>query len=109
MSAPPKVQPRGLADYLEVLTRAAFQSGPSWRVIDANWDGFREELAADRPIVRNRRKIEATADNARAMLELDAKHGGFQRYLRSHSDLLYVVGEPVPPHEEWAAARRRAK
>jgi 3-methyladenine DNA glycosylase Tag len=148
--APPQIRPRGLADYLEVLTRAVFQSGLNWRVIDAKWDGFREafhgfdpawvanltpeqvdELATDRRIVRNRRKIEATVDNAQAMLELDARHGGFQRYLRSHpgfdetvADLrrrfaflgdtgayyfLYVVGEPVPPHEEWAAGRRRAR
>jgi 3-methyladenine DNA glycosylase Tag len=150
MPAPPKVRPRGLADYLEVLTRAVFQSGLSWRVIDAKWDGFREafhgfdparvadltpnqvdELAADRRIVRNRRKIQATVDNAQAMLELDARHRGFGRYLRSHggfdetvADLrrqfaflgetgayyfLYVVGEPVPPYEEWAAGLRRAR
>ena len=148
MPAPPKVRPRGLADYLEVLTRAVFQSGLNWRVIDAKWEGFREafrrfdpawvaaltpdqvdELAADKRIVRNRRKIEATVNNAQAMLELDAQHGGFGRYLRSHggfeetaADLrrqfaflgetgayyfLYVVGEPVPPHEGWAAGRRR--
>ncbi|HKF80593.1 MAG TPA: DNA-3-methyladenine glycosylase I [Thermoleophilaceae bacterium] len=149
MPAPRKIRPRGLADYLEVLTRAVFQAGLNWRVIDAKWDGFRqafhgfdparvaaltpgeiEELAADPRIVRNRRKIEATVDNAQAMLELDAEHGGFRRYLRSHgsfdeavADLrrqfafvgetgayyfLHVVGEPVPPHEEWVARRGRA-
>jgi DNA-3-methyladenine glycosylase I len=148
MEAPGKIRPRRLADYLEVLTRAVFQAGLNWRVIDAKWDGFREafhgfdptrvanltpdevdELAADPRIVRNRRKIEATVDNAQAMLELDARHGGFRRYLRSQggfdetvTDLrrqftfvgetgayyfLYVVGEPVPPHEEWAAGRGR--
>ena len=76
-------------------------------------------------------KIEATIDNAQALLELDAEYGGFDRYLRSHggfdqtvADLkrqfrfigdsgayhfLYVVGEQVPPYEEWRAAVKKAK
>jgi Methyladenine glycosylase len=145
MEAPKRIRPTELADYLEVMTRAVFQSGISWRVIEAKWDGFREafdgfdphsvagldlpdvdRLAADTRIVRNRRKIEATIHNARTMLDLDREHGGFRRYLRSHpgfdhtvADLrkrfkflgdvgayyfLYVVGENVPPHDEWMAA-----
>jgi hypothetical protein len=85
-----------------------------------------ERLAADTRIVRNRRKIEATVHNAQVMLELDREYGGFGRYLRSQPNyealvadmrgafkflgdtgayfFLYVVGEPVPPHEEWMAA-----
>ena len=146
MKAPERIQPRGLADYLDVMTRAVFQSGMSWRVVEAKWDGFREafhdfdpewvanlgeedveRLASDRAIVRNRRKIEATIENAATMLELESEHGGFKEYLRSHggfeetsADLvrrfkflgdtgayyfLYVVGEKVPPHEEWRASR----
>jgi DNA-3-methyladenine glycosylase I len=142
MEPPKKIRPKGLADYLEVLTKAVFQSGISWRVIEAKWDGFREafarfdpetvagftpkdvdKLAADTRIVRNRRKIEATVDNAETLLELDREHKGFRRYLRSRGDFeataadlvrrfkflgdtgayffLYVMGEQVPPHEEW--------
>ena len=84
-----------------------------------------ERLLADPRMVRSRAKIEATIDNAQAMLELDAEHGSFRRYLQSHesfeetvADLkrqfrfigergayhfLYIVAEPVPPHEEWFA------
>lgn len=143
--APKRIKPGSLADYLEVMTRSVFQSGISWRVIDAKWDGFREafrgfdpkwvasldppdvdRLAKDTRIVRNRRKIEATVHNARTMIDLDRKHGGFKKYLRSHggfeetvADLrkrfrflgdlggyyfLYVVGEKVPAHEDWMAA-----
>jgi hypothetical protein len=146
MQAPRKIVPKTLADYFEVLTRAVFQAGIRWNVVDAKWDGFRvafhdfdparvaafgpdevDALSQDTRIVRNRRKIEATVDNATTMLELDAEHGGFGRYLRSHggfeetvADLrrqfrflgdtgayyfLHVVGEEVPPHEEWAASR----
>jgi 3-methyladenine DNA glycosylase Tag len=142
MEAPRQIRPRGTADYLEVMTKAVFQSGISWKVIEAKWEGFRQafhgfdpewvaslgppevdELAEDSRIVRNRRKIEATVHNAETMVELTRKHGTFQKYLRSHggfeetvADLkrqfkfmgdlgaysfLYVVGEEVPPHEEW--------
>ncbi len=145
--APEQIEPASLADYLEVLTRAVFQSGLSWRVVEAKWDGFREafegfdprrvadftpddvdRLAADTRIVRNRRKIEATVDNAVEMVALDNEHGGFRNYLRSHggfedtvADLrrhfrflgetgayyfLYVVREEVPSHEDWLAAHR---
>jgi DNA-3-methyladenine glycosylase I len=145
--APAKIEPQTLADYFEVLTKAVFQSGMSWRVIESKWDGFREafagfdprkvaafspadadRLAEDTRIVRNRRKIEATIDNAVEMVALEKEHGGFRDYLRSHggfeatvADLrgrfrflgdtgayyfLYVVGEQVPSHEEWMASRR---
>jgi DNA-3-methyladenine glycosylase I len=143
---PPKQKPKNLAGYLEALSRPVFQAGISWRVIDAKWDGIREgfrqfdpptvaafgaddveRLLADPAVVRSRPKIEATIDNAQTMIELDAEHRGFRRYLRSHEDFdatvrdlkrnfryigdngayhfLYVVGEPVPAHEDWFADR----
>jgi 3-methyladenine DNA glycosylase Tag len=143
---PKKIKPTKTADYLEVLTKAVFQSGISWRVIDAKWDGFREafdnfdpkkiarlsdtdvdRLATDTRIVRNRKKIEATVDNAVEMLALEKEFGSIRNYLRSHDDydatvadlrrrfrfvgdtgayyFLHVVGEKVPPHEEWMARR----
>jgi 3-methyladenine DNA glycosylase Tag len=145
-TAPAKIEPRTLADYLEVLTKAVFQSGISWRVIESKWDGFREafegfdpkriarftpadvdRLAEDTRIVRNRRKIEATIDNAVELLALEKEHGSFRNYLRSHASFeetvadlkgrlrflgdtgayyfLYVVGEKVPSHEDWMASR----
>lgn len=145
MQPPEQITPRGLADYLGVLTRAVFQAGMSWRVIEAKWDGFRrafagfdpervaafteddvERLSEDTAIVRNRHKIEATVGNARELVALDHEHAGFGRYLATRGDFdavvtdlrrrfkylgetgayyfLYVVGEPVAPHEEWMAA-----
>jgi 3-methyladenine DNA glycosylase Tag len=144
--APKKIRPTKTADYLEVLTKAVFQSGISWRVIEAKWPGFREafddfdpakiaglserdvdRLATDTRVVRNRRKIEATVDNATEMLALEKEFGSIRKYLRSQGDFeatvadlrrrfrfigdtsayyfLHVVGEPVPPHEEWMARR----
>jgi hypothetical protein len=143
---PKKIRPRSLADYLGALTKPVFQGGMSWRVVETKWDGIREALhdfdpewvaaltprqinhiATDTRVIRNRRKIEGTVDNARTMLELDAKHGSFRRYLRSFRDFeavaadlrrqfrflgdfgayqfLWVVGERVPSYEDWTASR----
>jgi 3-methyladenine DNA glycosylase Tag len=112
MEAPKRVRPRGLADYLEVMTKSVFQSGISWRVIEAKWEGFRaafrgfnpewvagldppdvDHLAQDTRIVRNRRKIEATMHNARTILDLDRQHEGFREYLRSHADFDTTVAD----------------
>jgi 3-methyladenine DNA glycosylase Tag len=144
--APDKIKPKALGDYLEVMTKAVFQSGMSWQVVEAKWDGFRkafegfdaekvaamspadvDRLAQDTRIIRNRRKIQATVDNALELVELDREHKGFRNYLRSHgsfektvADLkrhfrflgdfgsyyfLHVIGEKVPPHDEWMASR----
>jgi len=153
MQAPQQITPTGLADYFDVLTKAVFQSGLSWQVVEAKWPGFSEafagfdpqkvaafgdddmeRLADDTRIVRKRKKIEATVANAQRMVELDGEDGGFTGWLRSRGDFgetvtalrsefrfmgdmgcyffLYVVGEPVPTHEEWTkmhppAPRRR--
>ncbi len=150
MEAPKRVKPKRLNDYLEVMTKAVFQAGIRWRVIEVKWPGFKgaffdfdperiarlsprevDALAADTRIVRNRRKIEATVENAATMLELNAEHGSFRKYLRSHGDfastvsdlkkrfrfvgdtgayyVLYVVGEEVPPHEEVMAGMPPAR
>jgi 3-methyladenine DNA glycosylase Tag len=144
MEGPPQITPTGLADYLDVMSKAVFQSGMSWRVVEAKWAGTREafhgfdperlidltpdevdQLAQDTRLIRNRRKIEATIQNAQTLLDLDKQHHGFKQYLQSFGNydalsadlvkrfkflgktgayfFLYVVGEPVPPHEEVMA------
>ena len=149
-NGPKRAHPRELAGYLEAIMRAVFQGGISWRLVEAKWEGIRkafagfdpqavagfdatdiEALMADPRVIRNRAKLEGTVDNAQTLLELDAEHGGFRRYLRSHggfdatvADLkrqfrflgdtgayffLYVVGEQVPPHEEWSASHPRPR
>ena len=103
---PPKqIRPRGPADYLEVISRIAFEAGLSWRVVDAKWDHIRrafhafepervarmtpravDKLLADDRVIRSRSKIEATIANAETLLDLAEEHRGFKRYLRSHAD-----------------------
>lgn len=145
--APPQITPQCLGDYLDVMSKAVFQSGISWRVVESKWPTTREAfhdfdaeavaalgpddidaLATDTRVIRNRRKLEAIVTNAQRLIELDAEHGGFTNYLRSQPDFLslvkdlrkqfkflgemgcyfflYVVGEDVPPHQEWMASRQ---
>jgi len=145
---PARIEPKSLGDYLEVMSKAVFQSGMSWRVVESKWSTIREafrgfdaeavaglgvreidELAHDSRVIRNRRKIEAIVGNANRMIDLERQHGSFRDYLRSHGSFdattgalrkdfkflgdsgcyyfLWVVGEQVPPYEEWSAARSR--
>jgi 3-methyladenine DNA glycosylase Tag len=147
--APEQIEAGSLADHLEVITKAVFQAGMSWDVVEAKWDGFREaferfdpekvaalnpddveRLAQDTRIIRNRRKIQATIDNAESMLELE-RDGGYEDWLDSRGDFLetvaalgkrfsflggfgsyyylYVLKRPVPPHEEARALLEKKK
>lgn len=101
-AVPEVIVPQTLNDYFEVLTRAVFQTGLSWRSIALHWESYRREFCGfDVPavaafgegdverlllapgILHSARKIRATVANARAMLTLDRERGGFQTYLRS--------------------------
>ena len=88
-----------------------------------------DQLTENAQVIRNRRKLEAVVSNAQTLLDLDSEFGGFQKYLRSHGDFpslvkdlrkqfkflgemgcyyyLHVVGEEVPPHEEWQASLKK--
>lgn len=134
-------KPGTVDEYLELLTKAVFKSGLSLATVEKKWDGFREafdgfeakkiagygeekidELSRDERIVRARKKIEATVENANVMLELDEEHGGFGEYLRSLGDFeeqredlkrrfryvgdssahwfLWKAGQPVPDYRK---------
>jgi 3-methyladenine DNA glycosylase Tag len=142
MAIPERVRAESLADYLAVLSRAIFQAGLSWKLIESKWeaylrafDGFDparvahygeadvERIMADGGVVRTRKKIVATIENAKTMLRLESERGGFATYLRSfasyaelEADLrrqfaflgplsvyyfMFRVGEPVPRFEDW--------
>ena len=148
MQPPEQIVPDSLDDYLEVMSKAVFQSGMSWKVVENKWPGTQEaflgfdvkkvaafgpfeieELAKDTRVIRNQRKLEAIVHNAQQILTLDEAYGSFQEYLRSQDDFdstvsrlrkdfkfmgpfgcyyfLYVVGEEVPPHDEFEARYRK--
>lgn len=110
MEPPEQIDASSGADYLEVISKAVFQSGMSWAIVYNKWDGFREafcgfepeavaafagsdveRLAADGSIIRNRRKIEATIHNARELVAAEDEFGDFRSYLRSHDDFEATV------------------
>ena len=90
------------AGYFENLTRCIFQAGLSWRTVTNKWPNFKKafkdfdvenvasygaedinRLMGDEGIIRNRRKILATINNARKFELIAAEHGSFQRWLDS--------------------------
>ena len=94
MQAPERIEPHGLADYLEVMSKSVFQSGMSWKVVASKWPGthqaFRgfdpqaiadftegdlDELTRDTRIIRNGQKILAIRDNAAFLVDLARETG----------------------------------
>ena len=103
---PPKqIQPSSLNDYLEVMSKAVFQTGMSWRVVESKWPHIKEafqnfdvekvaafddhdlrRLVEDKRVIRNFRKLSAIVSNAKKMAALASEHRSFTAYLRSHSE-----------------------
>jgi DNA-3-methyladenine glycosylase I len=142
MPIPERIHPNDLADYLEIMTKAVFQAGVSWALIDNKWNAFKEDffnfdpvkvgaftdkdvqrLMSDERLLRSKKKIYGTVQNARTLLHLDKEYNGFKNYLRSKDSyeqlsadmrkrfkfvgelsvyyFLFRVGEDVPPFESW--------
>ena len=93
----------------ELLTLEGAQAGLSWATILRKREGYRRafadfdpsvvagfddervaELLADPGIVRNRRKVESTVQNAGRVLEVQAELGSLDAYLWQ-----FVGGEPI--------------
>jgi len=88
--------------YFENMTRVIFQAGLSWKMISNKWMNFKKAFAnfsiekvakfgdddlarlmADKAIVRNRRKIEATINNAKEFERIKKRWESFNSYLES--------------------------
>jgi 3-methyladenine DNA glycosylase Tag len=142
MTIPDQVLNPGLSEYLEIMSRAVFQAGLSWAGIAKHWDAYNaafdgfdpkivamygdadvDRLMRTEGVLHSAKKIRATIDNARALLELESKPGGVRAYLRSFPEyaalakdlrrrfkfmgemnvwyFLFRSGEPVPQFEHW--------
>jgi 3-methyladenine DNA glycosylase Tag len=90
------------SDHLAIVTRAVFQAGLSWTMLDAKWpvfvaafDSFAvskvaaygapdvDRIMAVPGMIRSRKKIEGTIRNARALLELEREFGSVRAYQTS--------------------------
>ena len=99
---PDVIEPQGLADYLEVITRAVFQAGVSWKQIASPWEAYRSAFAGFEPrlvaafddvdvdrvlatpgVLRAPRKVRATIHNAATLLDIDREYAGFANFLRA--------------------------
>jgi 3-methyladenine DNA glycosylase Tag len=99
---PPVISDPTPAEHLAIVTRAVFQGGLSWTMLDAKWplfetafEGFApakvaaygepdvDRIMAVPGMIRSRKKIEATIRNARALLELEREYGSVGAYQRS--------------------------
>ena len=80
----------------EIMSLQVFQAGLNWRMILARRDAFRnafhgwriddvariipprvDEMMEDASIIRNRKKIEASIENARRIQAIQGEHGSF--------------------------------
>jgi 3-methyladenine DNA glycosylase Tag len=105
---PARITPADDNGYFEQMTKAIFQAGFSWQVVNDKWPNFRQafetfdvdqvaaygpedidRLLSDTGIVRNGRKIEATISNAIQFQVISHEFGSFTGYLRSLDDLPY--------------------
>ena len=94
------------AEYLEALALKIFRAGLDWRMVRKKWPdicrafnnfeikkvaGYSshdvDRLMADKNIIRNRRKIEATIHNAKAILDLVKEFGSVAAYVRTLDEL----------------------
>ena len=94
------------SELFERLVLEIFQAGLSWLIVlrkrqdlknaFANFnvdlvakfdDKDVERLAADKSIIRNRKKINATIENARKLIELRESHGCFAAWIHAHHPL----------------------
>jgi len=105
------------AALFERMTLEIFQAGLSWLIILKKREGLKiafenfdaervakfdqrdvERLARDASIIRNRRKIEATVENARRIVEIRQTDGSFADWIDRHHPL---------SHDEWVKLYRQ--
>ena len=94
--------PKNDNEYFERMSRAIFQAGLNWKMIENKWKNFRtafsgfsvvklanlgekdvSALMKNVGIVRNEKKIRATIFNAQASLQLSKEFGSFAYYIDS--------------------------
>lgn len=105
---PPRKKPSNENGYFELLSKAVFNAGFSYQVVNRKWEGIKEVFhefdpkiisnwtideisnALDSPkIIRNSNKVKAIVSNAKVFLEILEKHASFDNYLKSFREGTY--------------------
>lgn len=95
-------KPESDAEYFDRLSKTIFTAGLNWDMVEKKWPNFRKAfdgfapskvarmkesdvraLMKDTGIVRNEKKIRATVENAKTILELQRKYGSVKAYIDS--------------------------
>jgi len=111
---PPRKKPSNESEYFEILSKAVFNSGFSYQVVNRKWGGIKEVFhnfdpkiisnwtvddisnALDSPkIIRNSKKVNAIISNAKVFLEILEKHGSFDNYLKSFRENPYEEKQKI--------------
>ncbi|MHA2358029.1 MAG: DNA-3-methyladenine glycosylase I [Candidatus Heimdallarchaeaceae archaeon] len=98
----PGGQPKSDDEYFERMTHVVFQAGMPWEMIDARWSNFTEAFAKfsiekvanftqkevdhllnDTGIIRNKRKILATIENAKELKNVIKEFGSLSIYFNN--------------------------
>lgn len=94
--------PKDDDEYFERMSRAIFQAGLNWKMINNKWPNFRkafanfsidkvakfnekdvESLMKDTGIIRNGKKIRSTIFNAQEFQRIEKEFGSFKKYIDS--------------------------
>ena len=110
----------------EHIVLEIFQAGLNWLTMLKKREGFRlafadfeaekvagygaaemEKLMTDASLIRNRRKIEASVNNAQVFLDISEKYDGFGNFIsrfKPEKEIIYRVEAEIPPQTVEAAA-----
>ncbi len=94
--------PKDDSEYFDRMSKAIFAAGLNWKMVDKKWPNFRRAFAGFSPssvsrlserevkammkdtgIVRNEKKIRATAHNAKEIVRLQKEYGSFRGFIES--------------------------
>ncbi|MBY8988244.1 MAG: DNA-3-methyladenine glycosylase I, partial [Candidatus Lokiarchaeota archaeon] len=111
---PPQQKPNNENGYFEILSKAVFNAGFSYQVVNTKWKGIKEVFnefdpeilsnwtiddisdAMESPkMIRNSRKVKAIVSNAKIFLELIDKHRSFENYLKSFRNKSYEEKQQI--------------
>jgi len=107
-----KIKSKGDDFLFEELILIIFSGGFRAKVVDAKWPNIKkafddfnirrianynggkiDQIANMPDIIKNTRKIKATADNAKKITEIQRSYGSFANYIESFKDPLLLAGE----------------
>ena len=111
---PPRKKPSDEKGYFEILSKAVFNAGFSYEVVNRKWEDIKKAFHEFDPkiiskwtideisstlespkIIRNYKKVNAIVSNAKTFLEILEKYGSFDNYLKSFKEKTYQEKQKI--------------